>query len=113
MKLQSVILTSIFKLFFKRAPEVIKMLGSFLEQMIKSAVDTDLKQRAVVYYRLLRTDVALAEKIVLGDQEKIREFYEDRNDEIRERLFLEFNSLSVVYQKPSDRYLKENIIKQS
>jgi hypothetical protein len=84
-----------------------------LEQQIKSAVDTDLKQRAVFYYRLLRTDVSLAEKIAMGDQEKVKEFYEDRNDEIRERLFLEFNTLSVVYQKPSERFLKESILKQS
>ena len=65
--------------------------------MIKSAADTDLKQRAVFYYRLLKTDVNLAQKLVNGDQERIKEFYEDRNDDIKERLFLEFNSLSVVY----------------
>jgi len=65
--------------------------------MIKSAADTDLKQRAVFYYRLLKTDVNLAQKVVNGDQERIKEFYEDRNDDIKERLFLEFNSLSVVY----------------
>jgi len=113
VKLTSILLTSIFKLFFKRAPEVYKMLGQFLEQLIKTAVDTDLKQRANFYYRLLRTDIGLAEKVVTGDQVKITEFYEDRNDETKERLFLEFNSLSVVYQKPSERYLKDNIIKQS
>lgn len=49
----------------------------------------------------------------MGDQERVTEFFEDRNDEIRERLFLEFNSLSVVYQRPSERFLKENIVKQA
>lgn len=97
VKLSAVLLTAIFKLFFKRAPEVQKMLGQFLEYLIKQAVETDLKQRAVFYYRLLKTDLALAEKIVSGDHEKIHEFYEDKNEEIRERLFLEFNTLSVVY----------------
>jgi hypothetical protein len=53
----------------------------------------------------------LAEKVVSGDHEKITEFYEDKNEEIRERLFLEFNTLSVVYQKPSERFLKDNILK--
>ena len=43
VKLSSILLTTIFKLFFKRAPEVQKMLGQFLEQQIKQAVDTDLK----------------------------------------------------------------------
>lgn len=67
VKLSSVLLTAIFKLFFKRAPEVHRMLGLFLEQLVKTAVDSDLKQRAVFYYRLLRTDVQLAEKIVNGE----------------------------------------------
>jgi hypothetical protein len=44
---------------------------------------------------------------VNGDHGKISEFYEDKNEELRERLFLEFNSLSVVYQKPSERFLKD------
>jgi hypothetical protein len=48
-----------------------------------------------------------------GDSVKINEFYEDKNEELRERLFLEFNSLSVVYQKPSERFLKDQILKQS
>jgi hypothetical protein len=65
--------------------------------MIKGAADTDLKSKAVFYYRLLRTDVVMAERVVCGEQERVKEFYEDKNDETRERLFLEFNSLSVVY----------------
>lgn len=65
------------------------------------------------YYKLLRNDVAIAEKIISGDHSKIAEFYEDKNEELRERLFLEFNSLSVVYQRPSEKFLKDNILKQS
>lgn len=79
--------------------------------MIKNSFDTDLKSRAVFYYNLLRTDINLAEKIINGEHEKIGEFYEDKNEELKERLFLEFNSLSVVYGKPADKFLKENILK--
>lgn len=32
---------------------------------------------------------------------------------MRERLFWEFNSLSVVYQKPSERFLKETELKHT
>lgn len=60
MKLSSILLTSLFKLFFKRAPEVKKMLASFIESLIKTAVDTDLRQRAVFYYRLLKHDPVMA-----------------------------------------------------
>ena len=46
-------------------------------------------------------------------QLEFEEFFEDKNDEVRARLFMEFNSLSVVYQKPSERFLKETELKQS
>jgi hypothetical protein len=35
------------------------------------------------------------------------EFFEDQQSETRERLFMEFNSLSVVYGKPSETFLKD------
>ena len=53
-RLSAVLLTSLCKLFFKRAPEIQRMLGSFLEQLIKNSTDADLKQRAVMYYRLMK-----------------------------------------------------------
>lgn len=68
-----------------------------MEQVIKNSVDTNLKQRAVFYYKLLKIDIKLAEKIANGEQGEIDAFYEDKNEELKERLFLEFNSLSVVY----------------
>lgn len=40
-------------------------------------------------------------------------FYEDREVEKRERLFMEFNTLSVVYGKPSENFLKDQVLKQS
>lgn len=40
-------------------------------------------------------------------------FFEDTQSEKRERLFLEFNTLSVVYGKPSEKFLKDKVLKQS
>ena len=50
---------------------------------------------------------------MLGENGAFQEFFEDKNDEVKERLFQEFNSLSVVYQKPSERFLKETELKHS
>lgn len=55
----------------------------------------------------------MAEKVIKGDFEKIGEFYEDKNEDLKERLFLEFNTLSVIYQKPAERFLKDNVLKQA
>lgn len=40
-------------------------------------------------------------------------FFEDTQSEKRERLFLEFNTLSVVYGRPSEKFLKDKALKQS
>lgn len=40
------------------------------------------------------------------------QFFEDAQSEKRERLFLEFNTLSVVYGRPSEKFLKEKALKQ-
>ena len=49
--------------------------------------DTDLKQKAVFLYRLLQTDLALAERISNEQHTQFEQFFEDKNDEVRERLF--------------------------
>lgn len=59
----------------------------------------------------------LAEKIINQEMsnKELEEgvFYEDREVEKRERLFMEFNSLSVVYGRPSENFLKDQVLKQS
>ena len=61
----------------------------------------------------MQTDLNLAKQFALSTNSSFQEFFEDKNDEVRERLFQEFNSLSVVYQKPSERFLKETELKHS
>jgi AP-4 complex subunit beta-1 len=97
VKLSLVLLNSICKLFFQRAPEVHKIMASFMEQLIKNSTDADLRQRAVFYYRLLKNDINSARQIISGEGDAIELFFEDQNDDMKERLFLEFNTLSVVY----------------
>lgn len=113
VKLSLVLLNSICKLFFVRAPEVHKILAAFMEQLIKNATDADLRQRAVFYYRLLKHDIEAARKVIVGEGEAIELFFEDQNDDMKERLFLEFNTLSVVYQKPAEKFLKDIALKKA
>ena len=61
VKLSNSLLISLLKLFFKRAPETHKMLGSFMDLVMKTADDTDIKMRTVFFYRLLKTDMNLAQ----------------------------------------------------
>jgi carbohydrate-selective porin OprB len=75
--------------------------------------DSHVKQRTVFLYRCLQTNLALAKQVAESQAGEFQIFFEDKNDECRERLFWEFNSLSVVYKKPSERFLKDNVLKQA
>jgi hypothetical protein len=57
----------------------------------------------------------LAIKVISQTDEtgEYTEFFEDRQSEKRERLFMEFNTLSVVYGKPSETFLRDNALRQS
>jgi len=67
----------------------------------------------MLYYKLLKQDAKIAEKIILNQPQIQNMFFEDMQSEKRERLFLEFNSLSVVYGRPSEKFLKDRALKQS
>lgn len=112
IQLQSFIVVACMRLFFKRAPEMKPILASYFQQTMKNSSDADLKQRIMFYYRLLKQDIQLAEKVI--NQKEAMEstqFFEDKQSEKRERLFMEFNSLSVVYGRPSEKFLKDSALK--
>lgn len=52
-----------------------------------------------MYYRLLKYDVSVAERIVNPPKQAVSVFADTQSNEIKDRIFDEFNSLSVVYQK--------------
>lgn len=52
-----------------------------------------------MYYRLLKYDVSVAERIVNPPKQAVSVFADTQSSEMKDRIFDEFNSLSVVYQK--------------
>jgi len=101
------LLTATMKLFFKRSPEVQKMLGRLFKATLEGSNSAAVHDRALLYYRLLRRDVSEAQAVISGDRAPITTFYEDRDDPSKAKVFAEFNSLSVVYGKPSEQFISE------
>jgi AP-4 complex subunit beta-1 len=58
------ILSAAMKLFFKRPPEMHKMLGELLATAIEGSEEVDVKDRALMYFRLLKFDVHEAARVV-------------------------------------------------
>ncbi|XP_003383030.1 PREDICTED: AP-4 complex subunit beta-1-like [Amphimedon queenslandica] len=103
VKLQ--LLSATMKMFFKRPPECQEMLGRLLEYCIEEETDMLLRDRALLYYRLLKKDVAAAKKIVCGSQK----VYSHLSTHSKGSLFSEFNTLSVVYGQSSAEFIHQSI----
>ncbi|KAM0944429.1 putative clathrin/coatomer adaptor, adaptin-like, armadillo-like helical, TBP domain superfamily [Dioscorea sansibarensis] len=93
------LLTAVMKCFFKRPPETQKALGAALVAGLADS-HQDVHDRALFYYRLLQHDVSVAEHVVNPPKQAVSVFADTQSNEIKDRIFDEFNSLSVVYQKP-------------
>lgn len=103
VKLQ--LLTAMMKLFFKRPAECQHSLGRLLEHAVDVETDMDVHDRGMLYYRLLKQDINEAKRVVCGNQKK---FISTDNSALQRRaLCSEFNSLAVMYGKPSEKFITQ------
>lgn len=98
-------LTAAVKLFFCRPPETQKMLGRLLSKAIEETTHPDVRDRALLYYRLLELSPTEARRVICAPKEMIEEFQEEMDVEMRERIFEEFNTLSIVYKQPASKFI--------
>jgi len=99
------LLTALLKLFTKRAPEVHDMLVVLFKHLLADVSDTDLHDRAMFYYRLLRKDVYECARVMAAAPSALAE---DDNMLLRDKLFDEFNTLSVLFNKPSEQFVADS-----
>jgi len=105
------LLTAATRLFFKRPPEMQNMLGRLLDAALEDASSSDARDKALFYFRLLRRDVATAQKVVNGRDPcgvVVGAFAED-NCALLDRLVDEgFNTLAVLYGETPDQFIAPN-----
>ncbi|XP_073285321.1 beta-adaptin-like protein A [Primulina huaijiensis] len=94
------LLTAVMKCFLRRPPETRQAIGAALAAGLAD-FHQDVHDRALFYYRLLQYNVSVAERVVNPPKQAVSAFADTQSSETKDRIFDEFNSLSVVYQKPS------------
>ncbi|CAD8087395.1 unnamed protein product [Paramecium primaurelia] len=105
VELKHTLLTSCLKVFFCRAPEMQEILGQlFYSIMNNENEDIDLKDRAAFYYRALQNNPNEIKKLWQNGI-KVDKFLEEQNIN-KEALLFEFNSLSVIYEKSVNKFIK-------
>ena len=85
------------------------MLGRLFQQILADTDSSDLKEKAILYYKLLEVSPELAQRIICNPTD-ITDFYEDEKEEVQSKLFGEFNTFSIVYQQPEDNFLKKGLV---
>ena len=101
------LLTATMRLFFKRPPEVKAMLGKLLKKGVEDGSKVDVRDRALLYYRLLAKDVHEAARVVNCPTIVVDVFAEQADAETVAKIFAEFNTLSPIYGMPSERFIRK------
>ncbi|CEM20466.1 unnamed protein product [Vitrella brassicaformis CCMP3155] len=99
------LLTAAMKLFFKRPPEMQKILGSLLSKAVQETSSPDVHDRALLYYRLVSYNVLEAQRIINCAKQPVEGFQENVDKDVKEKLFGEFNSLSVLYGQTYHKFV--------
>jgi vesicle coat complex subunit/outer membrane biosynthesis protein TonB len=101
------LLTAGVKLFLARPAECQRSLGAALAAGAADA-HADVRDRALMYHRLLsRAGPAATAAIVAPQRPPLSHFEEEAAAEARDRVFAEFNTLAVLYGKPSAAFVDE------
>lgn len=100
------LLTAITKLFFKRPLECHQALGMALAAGSQDS-ESAVRDRALLYYRLLKeSGPDVAKGIIDGPRREVNGFEETQLAEVRDKIFDEWNSLSVVYKAPAASFIE-------
>lgn len=107
-------MNSTSKLFFKRPGECQPVLGSLFKQLITGCDNCDLRAKAVMYYNLFKSNPELAREIIAGTEtaSPIEVFCEDEDNERKEKIVREFNTFSVIYEEPQEKFLKKELVQR-
>ncbi|KAL7438936.1 hypothetical protein ACHAXH_003643 [Discostella pseudostelligera] len=113
---KTALLAATVKLFFQRPPEMQQMLGRLLKKATEDSTSQDLHDRALFYYRLLRSspDPNVAKSIISSKSMFMttNQFAEEDDSELRAALLNEFNTLCTVYRCKAENFIEEeNIVK--
>ena len=102
-QVQLEILTSVIKIYLYKQNEVNDMLQFVLNEATKDSNVPDLKNRALIYWRILSTDIQNAREIILFDKQTVSHSGINFEENILDELIHNMGSVSgVLHVVPSD-----------
>ena len=87
------------------------MLGRLMQFFLDSEdLDPDLNDRTMMYYRMLTTNPEKCQTIVTPVRDAVEAFTEEQEDEVKQRIFQQFNTLSTVFGLPQEAFTDDEYL---
>ncbi|GAA6001578.1 hypothetical protein JCM10207_006735 [Rhodosporidiobolus poonsookiae] len=106
VEVQLALLTATVKLFIKRPTAGQELVPKVLKWATEEVDNPDLRDRGYIYWRLLSTDPAAAQNIVLSDKPTISTESEAMDRGLLDRLLLHTSTLSSIYAKEAHTFVR-------
>lgn len=105
-EVQLALLTATVKLFIKRPTAGAELVPRVLKWATEGVDNPDLRDRGFIYWRLLSTDPAAAEHIVLSAKPEISTEGDALDRSVLDRLLLHTGSLASIYHKEAHSFVR-------
>ncbi|WBW72739.1 AP-2 adaptor complex beta subunit Apl1 [Schizosaccharomyces osmophilus] len=106
LELQLTILTAATKLFLKMPAAGLEMVTKVLQLCTEEIQDPDLRDRGIIYSRMLSTNPDFARKVILTNAPPVDVEANAYDPEMSEQLLLNVGTLASVYHKPPNRFAR-------
>jgi len=106
VQVQLALLTATVKLFIKRPTAGQELVPKVLKWATESVDNPDLRDRGYIYWRLLSTDPAAAQGIVLSEKPPISTESEAMDRGVLDRLLLHTGTLASIYGREPQSFVR-------
>ena len=106
-EVQIAILTAVVKLYLKLEAEAEDLVTTTLKMATEESDNPDLRDRGFIYWRMLSFNPDAAKAVILGEKPLISEDSSNFEPALLERLIENIGTLSSVYYKPPESFVKK------
>ncbi|CRH03160.1 AP-4 complex subunit beta, putative [Plasmodium relictum] len=100
------LLTACIKVLYKRPAEMKIIVASLFDNILKNYKYPELTDKMYFYYKLLSYNYEEAFNIIACKKKIVKNFCESSENTLLDKLYNEFNTLSVLYKHPTNKFVE-------
>ncbi|CRG93241.1 AP-4 complex subunit beta, putative [Plasmodium gallinaceum] len=100
------LLTACIKVLYKRPAEMKTIVASLFDNILKNYKYPELTDKMYFYYKMLSYNYEEAFNIISCKKKLVKNFCESNENTLLDNLYNEFNTLSVLYKHPINKFVE-------